>query len=68
MSDDYRPRNWHGDPKDVPLVDDLADVLIRTCVGWEPVIGHDLSRAPEVARVLARWRQERSDGRTTTST
>ena len=58
MSDDFRPVGWDGKPRDVPLVDDLADVLSRTVVGWENVIGHDLAKAPEVQRVLARYRGE----------
>jgi hypothetical protein len=41
------------------LVDDLADVLARTVVGWEKIIGHDLAQAPEVQRVLARYRAEK---------
>jgi hypothetical protein len=39
-------------------VDDLAGVLSATVVGWEAVTGHDLSEAPEVKRVLARYHQE----------
>jgi hypothetical protein len=38
------------------LIDDLATVLSRTVVGWESVIGIDLSRQPEVVRVMARYR------------
>lgn len=41
------------------LVDDLAEVLAQTVVGWESIIGYDLSQAPEVRRVLARYRKER---------
>jgi hypothetical protein len=41
------------------LVDDLANVLARTVVGWEHIIGHDLAQAPEVQRVLARYRAEK---------
>lgn len=37
-------------------MDDLAEVLASTMVGWEGVIGHDLAEAPEVKRVLARYR------------
>lgn len=55
---DHRPRNWANEPVERSLVDDLADVLIKTVVGWEPIIGHDLAEAPEVKRVLARYHQE----------
>jgi len=41
------------------LADDLADVLAHTVVGWEPIIGQDLSLAPEVSRVLRRYREAR---------
>lgn len=54
--DDLRPRDWNDEPIEKPLVDDLAWVLASTAVGWEPVIGHDLAEAPEVKRVLARYR------------
>jgi hypothetical protein len=57
---DLRPVGWNG-PVDRPLVDDLAHVLISTCVGWADVIGHDLTEAPEVKRVLARYRQTRDN-------
>jgi hypothetical protein len=56
---DLRPRNYEGIPQDISLVDDLADVLARTVVGWERVIGADLAQAPEVKRVLARYRAEK---------
>jgi hypothetical protein len=59
--DDYRPRDHTGAPVDRPLVDDLADVLAGTVVGWEPVIGYDLAQAPEVRRVLARYRADRQE-------
>jgi hypothetical protein len=54
--DDLRPVGWNG-PIDLPLVDDLAAVLSCTTVGWETIIGHDLQEAPEVKRVLARYRE-----------
>jgi hypothetical protein len=57
---DLRPVGWNG-PMDIPLVDDLATVLASTVVGWESVIGHDLSQAPEVKRVLARYREWKRD-------
>jgi hypothetical protein len=41
-----------------PLVEDLADVLSRFVVGWEPVIGADLAKHPDVVRVMARYREE----------
>jgi hypothetical protein len=41
------------------LADDLMEVLSRTVVGWENVIGHDLSQHPEVVRVAARYRKAR---------
>lgn len=55
---DLRPKDWAGEPVDRSLVDDLADVLVKTCVGWKDVIGHDLTEAPEVKRVLARYHSE----------
>jgi hypothetical protein len=58
---DLLPRDWKNDPVDRPLVDDLADVLAKTCVGWEPVIGHDLAEAPEVQRVMARYRRAKGE-------
>ena len=61
-SADLLPRDWEGKPVDRPLVDDLADVLAKTVVGWESIIGHDLSQAPEVQRVMARYRQETERG------
>lgn len=56
---DLRPLDRNGNPYDKELVDDLAEVLSCTVVGWELVIGHDLAQAPEVRRVMARYRQER---------
>lgn len=44
--------------REVPLVEDLADVLARFVVGWEPVIGIDLAQHPDVVRVMARYRCE----------
>ena len=44
------------------LLDDLADVLAKTVVGWNDVIGHDLSQAPEVQRVMARYRNWKHEG------
>jgi len=41
-----------------PLVEDLANVLARFVVGWEPVIGADLAQHPDVVRVMARYREE----------
>lgn len=41
--------------RDRPLIDDLADVLARMVVGWEPIIGHDLAQHPDVVRVMARY-------------
>jgi hypothetical protein len=40
------------------LIEDLADVLARFVVGWEPVIGADLAQHPDVVRVMARYRKE----------
>jgi hypothetical protein len=48
------------EPDERSLADDLADVLARTVVGWESVIGHDLAQAPEVQRVMARYRSARA--------
>ncbi len=56
---DHLPIGPDG-PINKPLVDDLADVLAGTVVGWEKIIGHDLSQAPEVQRVLARYRASKS--------
>lgn len=56
---DLLPRDWQNEPVQRDLVDDLADVLSRTVVGWEPVLGVDLSQAPEVQRVMMRYRYER---------
>lgn len=55
---DLLPRDWRNEPVERPLVDDLATVLSQTVVGWNP----DLSQAPEVRRVLARYRQETGRG------
>ncbi len=41
-----------------PLVEDLADVLSRMVVGWEPELGVDLAEHPDVVRVMARYRRE----------
>ena len=62
--DSLLPTDWEGHPVDRPLVDDLADVLARTVVGWQHLIGHDLAEAPNVKRVLARYRASKagSDG------
>jgi len=58
--DDLRPTNSRtGEVQDTPLIDDLADVLSRMVVGWEPIIGHDLAQHPEVQRVMARYREAR---------
>jgi hypothetical protein len=38
------------------LADDLARVLSQTVVGWDDIIGADLSQAPHVQRVMARYR------------
>lgn len=56
MSADLRPVGPDG-PVDRPLIDDLADVLASTVVGWEPIIGADLAEAPNVRRVMARYRE-----------
>jgi hypothetical protein len=63
VSDDLLPRDWEGKPVDRSLVDDLAEVLACTVVGWEPIIGHDLAQHPEVVRVMARYRRDRSPAR-----
>jgi len=62
--DSLLPTDWEGTPIDRPLVDDLADVLACTVVGWQHLIGHDLAEAPNVKRVLARYRASKagSDG------
>lgn len=44
------------------LVDDLANVLSSTCVGWKPLTGIDLSQHPEVQRVMARYRKSKETG------
>lgn len=50
--------NWTIDMSpDKSLADDLADVLAHTVVGWESIIGHDLAQAPEVQRVMKRFRE-----------
>lgn len=54
---EHLPRDWTGKPVDRPLLDDLADVLAKTVVGWEDKLGIDLATAPEVLRVMARYRQ-----------
>jgi hypothetical protein len=41
-----------------PLVEDLADVLVRMVVGWEYEFGFDLAKHPEVVRVMRRYREE----------
>ena len=41
------------------LADDLAEVLSRMVVGWEPILGHDLAQHPDVQRVMARYREAR---------
>lgn len=51
------PRNWEGKEVDKPLVEDLATVLAQTVVGWENLLGVDLAEAPEVKRVMARYRE-----------
>jgi hypothetical protein len=43
-----------------PLVDDLADVLTRMVVGWEFEHGFDLAKHPDVVRVMARYREQKS--------
>lgn len=44
----------------MPLVDDLADVLVHMVVGWEPTLGFDLAQHPEVRRVMARYRESKA--------
>ncbi len=57
MSDDLRPINSRtGERQDIPLIDDLADVLSVMVVGWEPTFGFDLAQHPSVVRVMARYR------------
>jgi hypothetical protein len=41
-----------------PLVEDLADVLVRMVIGWEYEFGFDLAKHPDVVRVMARYREE----------
>jgi hypothetical protein len=51
------PRNSRtGEIQFTALVDDLADVLSRSVVGWLNVIGVDLAQYPDVERVMARYR------------
>jgi hypothetical protein len=45
-----------------PLVEDLADVLVRMVVGWEYEFGFDLAKHPDVVRVMARYREEHVAG------
>jgi hypothetical protein len=59
---DHLPRDWRGEPVARPLVDDLAHVLAATTVGWKDIIGYDLSEAPEVKRVMARYRDWKERG------
>jgi hypothetical protein len=65
MTDDFRPVNQRaGEVKDMPLVDDLADVLSRMVVGWQPGLvwiteGQTLDKHPDVVRVMARYRQSK---------
>ena len=61
-SDPYCPER-KGREAAERLADDLAIVLAGTVVGWEKVIGHDLAQAPEVQRVMARYRTERGDAK-----
>ena len=64
MSDteDLRPINSRtGEVLDISLIDDLADVLSAMVVGWENVIGHDLSQHPSVVRVMARYRAYKAE-------
>lgn len=49
------PKNRNGDPVDRPLVDDLAQVLASTVVGWRTLTGVDLAEHPEVQRVMERY-------------
>ena len=44
---------------DMPLVDDLADVLMHMVVGWENTLGVDLAEHPEVERVMTRYRESK---------
>lgn len=46
-----------------PLVDDLADVLARTVVGWANIIGVDHGPLPSRARRALRCRMNRSGPR-----
>lgn len=51
------PRNGRtGEIQFTALVDDLATVLSQVTVGWENVIGADISQHPSVVRVMARYR------------
>ena len=57
---DFLPTNSRtGEVQDTPLVDDLADVLVRMTIGWTDIIGHDLAMHPDVVRVMARYAVER---------
>lgn len=57
-----RPVNSRtGEILDIPLIDDLADVLSAMVVGWEHVIGHDLSQHSSVVRVMARYRAYKAE-------
>jgi hypothetical protein len=51
--------SFTGERRNISLVDDLVDVLIRMTIGWEYVIGHDLAQHPDIVRVLARYRAQR---------
>jgi hypothetical protein len=44
---------------ELPLVDDLAQVLASMVVGWEDILGVDLADHPSVVRVMKRYRKER---------
>ena len=62
MTDDLRPTNSRtGEVMDVPLIDDLAEVLSRMVVGWEPHIGVDMAQHPSVVRVMARYRAYKAE-------
>jgi hypothetical protein len=64
MSDDLLPINKRtGEVNDIPLVDDLADVLSRVVVGWKNLLGDDLSEYPDVRRVMARYRRDTENER-----
>ena len=62
MSEDLRPVNSRtGEHLDIPLIDDLADVLSVMVVGWEPTFGFDLAEHPSVVRVMARYRAYKAE-------